>query len=84
MSLIYDLKMKRPGIARAFRDYLGEIRHFVRRVENPFLRVPMAALKSIEWSIYRWYKAPLRRFYGVKGNELIYMITNACNDRRKS
>lgn len=81
MSLIYDLKMKRPGIARAFRDYLGEIRHFARRVENPVIWVPMVTLKSIEWSIYRWYKTPLRRFYGVKSNELIYMITNACNDR---
>lgn len=41
----------------------------------------MVTLKSIEWCIYRWYKTPLRRFYGVRGNELIYMITNACNDR---
>jgi MoaA/NifB/PqqE/SkfB family radical SAM enzyme len=42
---------------------------------------PLVFLKSIEWSIYRWYKTPIRRFYGVKGNELIYMITNRCNDR---
>lgn len=34
-----------------------------------------------EWSIYRWYKTPIRRFYGVKGNELIYMITRRCGDR---
>jgi len=81
MSLIYDLRMKGPGIGRAVRDYIGEIRHFARRVESPIQRVPLVMLKSIEWSIYRWYKTPLRRFYGVKGNELIYMITNACNDR---
>jgi MoaA/NifB/PqqE/SkfB family radical SAM enzyme len=37
-------------------------------------------LKTIEWSIYRWYKTPVRRFYGVKGNELIYMITRRCSD----
>jgi len=43
--------------------------------------IPMILFKSIEWGIYRWYKTPIRRFYGVKGNELIYMITNACNDR---
>ena len=41
----------------------------------------MVFLKTVEWCIYRWYKTPIRRFYGVKGNELIYMITNACNDR---
>jgi len=81
MSLIYDLRVKGPGIGRAFRDYVGEIGHFARRVKNPVLLMPLVAMKSIEWSIYRWYKTPLRRFYGVKGNELIYMITNACNDR---
>ena len=75
MSLIYDLRMKGPGIGRAFRDYIGEIGHFARRVQNPILLVPLVTLKSIEWPIYRWYKTPRRRFYGVKGNELIYMIT---------
>lgn len=81
MSLIYSLKQGRPGIAHTLRDYMGEVGHFARRVRNPFLWAPMVALKSIEWSIYRWYKTPIRRFYGVKSNELIYMITNACNDR---
>jgi MoaA/NifB/PqqE/SkfB family radical SAM enzyme len=81
MSLIYDLRRARPGFSRAIQDYLGEVGHFARRVRNPILWLPMVALKSVEWSIYRWYKTPLRRFYGVKGNELIYMITNACNDR---
>ncbi len=81
MSLIYDLRNARPGILRALRDYAGEMRHFLRRVGNPLLWLPLLTLKSIEWSIYRWYHTPVRRFYGVKGNELIYMITNACNDR---
>ena len=81
MSLIYSLKANQPGIAHVINDYLGEIRPFAKRVENPLLVVPMVMLKTIEWSIYRWYKTPIRRFYGVKGNELIYMITNACNDR---
>lgn len=81
MSLIYDLRTARPGVLRAIVDYAGEMRHFLRRVGNPLLWIPLLTLKSIEWSIYRWYKTPVRRFYGVKGNELIYMITNACNDR---
>ncbi len=81
MSLIYDLRHARPGLLRAWRDYSGEMRHFLGRVGNPLMWIPMLALKSIEWSIYRWYKTPLRRFYGIKSNELIYMITNACNDR---
>ncbi len=81
MSLIYSLKKGQPSIARAIQDYRGEIRHFASRIPNPWLRAPMVTLKSVEWCIYRWYKTPLRRFYGVKGNELIYMITNACNDR---
>lgn len=81
MSLIYRLKSKQPGFSHVFYDYLGEIRPFAKRIENKGLVVPLVLFKSIEWGIYRWYKTPIRRFYGVKGNELIYMITNACNDR---
>lgn len=81
MSLIYKLKSAQPTFLHGVHDYLGEIRPFAERVGNPLLKVPMVLLKSLEWSIYRWHKTPIRRFYGVKGNELIYMITNACNDR---
>lgn len=81
MSLIYSLKKNRQGVSHAIYDYIGEIRPFAKRIKNPLLLIPMVFLKTIEWSIYRWYKTPIRRFYGVKGNELIYMITNACNDR---
>lgn len=81
MSLIYSLKKNKQGISHVIGDYLGEIRPFAKRVEKRYLVVPLVLLKTIEWSIYRWYKTPIRRFYGVKGNELIYMITNACNDR---
>jgi len=81
MSLIYRRKANDPNFTHIIYDYLGEIRPFAKRVKNPFLVVPMIFLKSIEWSIYRWYKTPIRRFYGVKGNELIYMITNRCNAR---
>ena len=81
MSLIYRIKKSQPGITHGINDYLGEMRPFVKRVKKPHLVIPLLFLKTIEWSIYRWYKTPIRRFYGVKGNELIYMITNACNDR---
>jgi MoaA/NifB/PqqE/SkfB family radical SAM enzyme len=81
MSLIYRLSANQPGVTHMISDYLGEIRPFAQRVGNPVLKIPLVVLKSIEWGIYRWYKAPIRRFYGVKGNELIYMITNRCNDR---
>ena len=81
MSLIYRRKSNQPGISHVINDYLGEMRPFAKRVEKRHLVVPLVLLKTIEWSIYRWYKTPIRRFYGVKGNELIYMITNACNDR---
>jgi len=81
MSLIYRRKSNDPSISHTIYDYLGEIRPFVKRVKKPHLVIPMILFKSIEWGIYRWYKTPIRRFYGVKGNELIYMITNACNDR---
>ena len=81
MSLIYRLQANNPNATRAFYDYIGEMRPFVKRVRKPLLVVPLVILKTIEWSIYRWYKTPMRRFYGVKGNELIYMITNRCNDR---
>jgi MoaA/NifB/PqqE/SkfB family radical SAM enzyme len=82
MSLIYRLrKSKQPHFIQGFYDYIGEMKPFVKRVRKPHLLLPMVLFKSIEWGIYRWYKTPIRRFYGVKGNELIYMITNACNDR---
>lgn len=81
MSLIYRLKAEQPTFVHGIHDYLGEVVPFARRVRNPLLKLPMVALKSLEWSIYRWHETPIRRFYGVKGNELIYMITNACNDR---
>lgn len=81
MSLIYRRKSNDPTISHTFYDYIGEMKPFLKRVKKPHLFLPMALFKSIEWGIYRWYKTPIRRFYGVKGNELIYMITNACNDR---
>lgn len=81
MSLVFRLKASQPNFAHGIQDYLGEIVPFSKRISNPFLRVPMVAFKSIEWAIYRWHKTPIRRFYGIKSNELIYMITNACNDK---
>jgi MoaA/NifB/PqqE/SkfB family radical SAM enzyme len=81
MSLIYRRKANQPSISHVIYDYLGEIRPFVKRIDRKYLIIPLVILKSIEWSIYRWYKTPIRRFYGVKGNELIYMITKRCNER---
>jgi MoaA/NifB/PqqE/SkfB family radical SAM enzyme len=81
MSLIYRLKQSQPNFTHGIQDYLGEIIPFAQRIKNPFLKVPMVALKSMEWAIYRWHKTSIRRFYGIKSNELIYMITNACNDK---
>jgi MoaA/NifB/PqqE/SkfB family radical SAM enzyme len=81
MSLIYRRKSNQPKFIDAVYDYIGEIGPFARRINNKILWIPLVVLKSIEWSIYRWYKTPTRRFYGVKGNELIYMITSRCNER---
>jgi sulfatase maturation enzyme AslB (radical SAM superfamily) len=81
MSLIYKRKANQPSATHVIYDYLGEMKPFVKRVKKPYLIIPLALLKTVEWSIYRWYKTPIRRFYGIKGNELIYMITNRCNDR---
>jgi hypothetical protein len=79
MSLIYGLRAKQTSFLQVINDYMGEMRPFARRVSKPHLVVPLVLLKSIEWGIYRWHKTPIRRFYGIKSNELIYMITNACN-----
>ncbi len=81
MSLIYRRRPNQPSIAHVLQDYLGEISPFARRVDRRLLAPPLILLKTIEWAIYRWYKTPIRRFYGVKGNELIYMITSRCTDR---
>lgn len=81
MSLIYRIRGKQTSFTHGFYDYLGEMRPFAQRIEKKRYWLILIFLKSIEWSIYRWYKTPIRRFYGVKGNELIYMITNRCNDR---
>lgn len=81
MSLIYRRRAHQPRFLDTVNDYLGEIRPFAKRIDNKLMWLPLVILKSIEWSIYRWYKTPTRRFYGVKGNELIYMITSRCNER---
>lgn len=81
MSLIYKRKAHQPTLMHMIHDYCGEIAPFARRIDRKTVALPLILLKTIEWGIYRWYKTPIRRFYGVKGNELIYMITSRCTDR---
>lgn len=81
MSLIYRRRANQPSFTHVISDYIGEMGPFAKRIEKWYLFLPLVILKSIEWSIYRWYKTPIRRFYSVKGNELIYMITKRCNER---
>lgn len=81
MSLIYKRRANAPSLTHWVYDYWGEIAPFARRIDRKLVAVPLILLKTVEWGIYRWYKTPIRRFYGVKGNELIYMITRRCGDR---
>ncbi len=81
MSLIYRRKANQPSLTHVIHDYYGEIIPFAKRIDQKIVALPLLLLKTIEWSIYRWYKTPIRRFYGVKGNELIYMITRRCCDK---
>jgi MoaA/NifB/PqqE/SkfB family radical SAM enzyme len=60
---------------------MGEITNFAKRIDKKHLFIPLVFLKTVEWCIYRWYKTPIRRFYGIKSNELIYTITNRCNEK---
>lgn len=71
MSLIYRRKANQPSLMHVINDYVGEIKPFAKRIDKKHLALPLVFLKTLEWSIYRWYKTPIRRFYGVKGNELI-------------
>lgn len=81
MSLIYRRRANQPSFTHVINDFMGEMKPFAKRIDRKTLLLPLLFLKSIEWSIYRWYKTPIRRFYGVKGNELIYMITKRCNEK---
>lgn len=81
MSLIYRRKANHPSFTHVINDFMGEMLPFAKRIDKKVLLLPLLLLKTIEWSIYRWYKTPIRRFYGVKGNELIYMITKRCNEK---
>jgi MoaA/NifB/PqqE/SkfB family radical SAM enzyme len=81
MSLIYRRKINQSSLSHLVNDYMGEMVPFSKRIEKKRFLIPLICLKTIEWSIYRWYKSPVRRLYGVKRNELIYMITRRCNDR---
>jgi MoaA/NifB/PqqE/SkfB family radical SAM enzyme len=81
MSLIYKRNAYQINFFHTINDYLGEIVPFAKRIDKKHLLIPLVILKSIEWCIYRWYKTPIRRFYGIKGNELIYNITNRCNEK---
>ena len=53
MSLIYRLKQSQPNFTHGIQDYLGEIIPFAQRIRNPVLKVPMVALKSMEWATLR-------------------------------
>ena len=77
MSLIYSRRANQPSFTHLFNDYLGEIKPFAKRIDKRYLTIPLVVLKTIEWSIYRWYKTPIRRFYGVKGNEHGVVVTCA-------
>lgn len=81
MSLVYRKATNAASFTHWFYDYYWEIASFAQRIDRKSLAVPLVLLKSVEWGIYRWYRTPVRRFYGVKGNELIYMITSRCCDR---
>ena len=81
MTLFYNNGQNHPRVFNVFNDYFTEIIPFVRRIKKKQLVIPLAILKTMEWSIYRWYKTPIRRFYGIKSNELIYMMTNKCNEK---
>lgn len=80
MSLIYRRRANAPSLTHWVYDYYGEVAQFARRIDRKLVAIPLVLLKTIEWSVYRWYKTPIRRFYGVRGNELIYMITRRCSD----
>jgi MoaA/NifB/PqqE/SkfB family radical SAM enzyme len=81
MSLIYKRRAYQPSFIHTINDYIGEIVPFAKRIDKKHFFIPLIILKSIEWGIYRWYKTSIRRFYGIKSNELIYMITNRCNEK---
>ena len=81
MSLIYKRSTYQLNFFLTVNDYLGEIIPFAKRIDKKHLLIPLVILKTIEWCIYRWYKTPIRRFYGIKSNELIYNITNRCNEK---
>ena len=81
MSLIYRRISRQPNFTHFISDYYGEIVPFAKRIKKKRFIIPLVFLKTIEWTIYRWYKTPVRRYYGIKGNELIYMITRRCNEK---
>jgi MoaA/NifB/PqqE/SkfB family radical SAM enzyme len=81
MSLIYKRSAHQISFVHTINDYIGEIVPFAKRIDKKCLLIPLVILKSIEWCIYRWYKTSIRRFYGIKSNELIYTITNRCNEK---
>jgi len=81
LSLIYKRTAFRFGFIHTINDYFGEIIPFAKRIDKFHLVIPLIFLKTAEWCIYRWYKTSIRRFYGIKGNELIYTITNRCNEK---
>lgn len=81
MTLIYNYSPNQQKIFNIINEYYCEMVPFVKRIKKKNLIIPLLIFKSFEWGIYRWYKTPVRRFYGIKSNELIYMITNKCNEK---
>jgi len=81
MTLIYKRKFGRPGIVHVINDYFSEILPFVKRIKNPLFVPALITLKTVEFLIYKFYIPPVRRFYGIRRNELLYMITKRCTDK---
>jgi sulfatase maturation enzyme AslB (radical SAM superfamily) len=77
------IRIPRPGsLVAGLRDYVGYVSPFLARVRPKSLIPPMLALKTIEFAMYRWYRAPVLRTYGPPPvRELIYKITSNCTDR---
>jgi len=63
-----------------YRDYVGYLAPFIKRVDRWHQLPPFIVLKTIEYSVYRWYAPPIETWQNHK-YELIYEITRHCTDR---
>lgn len=73
-------KPERESLRVKLKDYVGYIKPFYRKIDTWYYAPAFLILKTIEYSIYKYYEPENESWKNYK-YELIYQITSKCTDK---